>query len=134
MPYSFWEGMISCRLLQSEKVRAHKAVDIKILLGTSSYVKKSSVSLLEDKKRRLESVHSFETQAPSANDRLAEEIMKVESKIIRYRLFIIYTTAVTRIKEMRLMAKALFNKMDDWVIYGIKAENDALYEQVGLLL
>jgi len=31
---------------------------------------------------------------------------------------------------MRNMAKALYNKLDDWIIYGIKAENDAIYEQV----
>lgn len=94
------------------------------------YSKKMSVSVLEDKRKRMDSVHSFETQGPTANDKLAEEIVKVETKILRYRLFVLYTTAVTRVKEMRLMAKALFNKMDDWIIYGIKAENDALYEQV----
>lgn len=63
-------------------------------------------------------------------DKETEEAIAAENSIIRYRLFVLYTIAVTKIKEMRLMAKALYNKLDDWIIYGIKAENDALYEQV----
>lgn len=77
----------------------------------------------------MESIYS-DKKGDSPFDKEAEEAIATENSIIRYRVFILYTIAVTKIKEMRMMAKALYNKLDDWIIYGIKAENDALYEQV----
>jgi len=31
------------------------------------------------------------------------------------------------------MAKSLYNKLDDWIVYGIKAENDVLYDQTKMI-
>lgn len=62
----------------------------------------------------------------------AEKTILEEKKIIRYRLFILYTIAITRIKELRIMAKAVYNKLDDWIIYSLKAENKAVYDQVSI--
>ena len=60
----------------------------------------------------------------------AEKAISVEKSIIQYRLFVLYTIATTRVKELRIMAKALYNKLDDWIIYSIKTENEAVNEQV----
>ena len=53
-----------------------------------------------------------------------------EKVILRYRFTVIKNMAINRIKEMRLMAKAVYNKLEDWVVYSIKCENDAVYELV----
>ena len=57
-----------------------------------------------------------------------------EKVILRYRFTVIKNMAINRIKEMRLMAKAVYNKLEDWVVYGIKCENDAVYELVKHML
>ena len=33
-------------------------------------------------------------------------------------------------KELRVLAAALYAKLDDWIIFGIKNENDLVYEAV----
>ena len=63
----------------------------------------------------------------------ADEFRKAyftERAVIRYRLFALRTYAESRIRELRLQANALYNKMDDWIIFGIKNENDAVYSIV----
>lgn len=87
----------------------------------------------EDKKRRIDSAFSYDKKNQTALDREAEEIIAVEKSIIKYRLFLLYSITISRLKEMRLMAKSLYNKLDDWIIYGIKAENDILYEQTKII-
>ena len=56
--------------------------------------------------------------------------IQTEKAIMRYRLYVIKSLAINRIKEMREKAKTLYNKLDDWLTYGIKAENDAVFELV----
>jgi len=34
------------------------------------------------------------------------------------------------IKEHRIFGEALYSKMDDWIIYGIKLENNTIYDHV----
>lgn len=87
----------------------------------------------EDKKRRIDSAFSYDRKNQTALDKEAEEIIAVEKSIIKYRLFLLYSITISRLKEMRLMAKSLYNKLDDWIIYGIKAENDILYEQTKVI-
>ncbi len=36
--------------------------------------------------------------------------------------------AISKLKEMRAMATALYNKMEDWIAYTVKVENDAVNE------
>ena len=98
-----------------------------------SMMGRSGAMSREDKKRRIDSAFSYDKKNQTALDREAEEIIAVEKSIIKYRLFLLYSITISRLKEMRLMAKSLYNKLDDWIIYGIKAENDILYEQTKII-
>jgi len=53
---------------------------------------------------------------------------------MRYRLYVIKSLAIQRIKEMRDKAKTLYTKLEDWLNYSIKAENDAVDEMVNFVL
>ena len=55
-----------------------------------------------------------------------------EKAIIRYRYAVIKSIAITRIKEMKSMTKAVYNKLEDWVLYSSKCENDAVFELVNI--
>jgi hypothetical protein len=37
---------------------------------------------------------------------------------------------ISLIKEIRILALGLYSKLDDWIIYGIKGENDLVYQSV----
>lgn len=37
---------------------------------------------------------------------------------------------ISRIKEIRILAKSLYNRMDDWIIFGIKRENETIYDAI----
>jgi hypothetical protein len=37
---------------------------------------------------------------------------------------------ISRIKEIRVLAEELYNRLDDWIIFGIKRENDITYEAI----
>ena len=87
----------------------------------------------DEKRKRPDSTFSTDKRYQTALDKEADEIIAVEKSIIKYRLFLLYSITISRLKEMRLMAKSLYNKLDDWIVYGIKAENDVLYEQTKIL-
>lgn len=38
--------------------------------------------------------------------------------------------AISRLKELRVFAVGLYSKLDDWIINGIKAENQQIYQLV----
>jgi len=59
--------------------------------------------------------------------------IQTEKAIMRYRLYVIKSLAINRIKEMREKAKGLYNKLDDWLTYSIKAENDAVFELTNIM-
>ena len=42
-------------------------------------------------------------------------------------------TAISRLKEMRLNAFALYNKLQDWIVYAVKVENEAVNELIAML-
>lgn len=62
-----------------------------------------------------------------------KETINLEKAILRYRLFLIKSLGTDRIREMRQKAKTLYSKLEDWLNYGIKAENDAVSELVMIL-
>lgn len=62
-----------------------------------------------------------------------KQAINTEKAIVRYRLYMIKTIAESRIKEMRALANAVYNKLDDWIYYGVKVENEALYQIVNHL-
>jgi len=37
------------------------------------------------------------------------------------------------VKELKLIEAALYAKLDDWIIFGLKNENDVIYEAIGQL-
>ncbi len=39
-------------------------------------------------------------------------------------------TLISRLRELRTVASALYNRLDDWIIFGIKRENEVTYEAV----
>jgi len=105
------------------------------LIASSFYGAPKSVQVSREEKRKIaDSAQILEKINQNYLDKEAEDAIAKEKLIIKYRLFILYTITISRIKELRNMAKALYNKLDDWIIYGIKAENDAIYEQVRLEL
>jgi hypothetical protein len=56
----------------------------------------------------------------------AKRAVLTEKAIFRYRVTVIKNMAISKLKEMRFMAKALYNKLEDWIVYSIRAENDAI--------
>ena len=63
-----------------------------------------------------------------------KQTINTEKAIMRYRLYVIKSLAIQRIKEMRDKAKTLYTKLEDWLNYSIKAENDAVDEMVNFVL
>jgi hypothetical protein len=33
-------------------------------------------------------------------------------------------------KELRVIGQALYNRLDDWIIFGIKRENEVVYDAI----
>lgn len=71
-----------------------------------------------------------EEKEPTENEKKLKEVLASEKKIMKYRLFLLKVVAINRLKEMRTMAKELYNKLDDWIFYSSKSENDAVFELV----
>lgn len=44
-------------------------------------------------------------------------------KNVKIRALILKNSFISRLKELRLLGTALYNKLDDWIIFGIKREN-----------
>lgn len=42
----------------------------------------------------------------------------------------LYNHISLRLREYRIYYQLLLNRMDDWIIYGIKKENDTAYGQI----
>ena len=49
---------------------------------------------------------------------------------MRHRLFTIYHLAINKIHQFRMFALALYTKLDEWIIYSLKAENDYTYAHI----
>jgi hypothetical protein len=59
-----------------------------------------------------------------------KEAVKVEKAILRFRLAQIRNWALARLKDMRSKAKALYQKLDDWIAVSADAELVAVDEVV----
>lgn len=76
---------------------------------------------------------------PSAEaEKFENELKSIESiykNIIEYektnaviRGLILKQNCISRVKELRALGHCLYNKLDDWIIFGIKRENDVVYD------
>ncbi len=81
-------------------------------------------------KKDKEVVQEEEKKELSPIEKELKQSISTEKAIIRYRLYVIKTLAIERIKELREKAQTLYTKLEDWQNYSIKAENDALDELV----
>lgn len=52
---------------------------------------------------------------------------KVNSKI---RALILKNSLIARVKEVRNVGISIYNKMDDWIIFSLKQENDIVLKYV----
>jgi len=58
-----------------------------------------------------------------AIDKVYNDIKLYEMKNVKIRALILKNSFISRLKELRLLGMALYNKLDDWIIFGIKREN-----------
>lgn len=81
-------------------------------------------------KKGQEVVQEEEKKELTPVEKEMKETLSTEKAILRYRLYLIKTFAISRIKEFREKAKGLYTKLEDWLNYSIKAENNAVDELV----
>ncbi len=66
-----------------------------------------------------------------------EEEMKIaiknEKAKYRYRITLIKYWGIQRLKNMRRIAYTIYNKLEDWIILAIKAENEALNQLTNII-
>ena len=62
----------------------------------------------------------------------SKKAIQTEKAVFRYRLYMIKCVAISRIKEMRIQAKIIYNKLEEWNNYTNKVENEAVFELVNL--
>ncbi len=62
-----------------------------------------------------------------------KEAIKVEKSILRYRLTLIRNWCLSKLKEMRLKCNNIYQKLDDWILVAVKAENEAVDEMCGVI-
>ena len=82
------------------------------------------------RRNKYEILTQTEIRVDTPRDAERSEAIRIEKAIIRYRLYLLKTFAISKIKELRVMANSIYSKLDDWIIFGIKAQNDAVYELV----
>lgn len=59
--------------------------------------------------------------------------MSKEQELSLRKVKKLHFLAISRLKELRVLASGLFNKLDDWIINGIKLENQEIYTYISLL-
>lgn len=60
-------------------------------------------------------------------------VLETEKGICKYRGYILKFSLMSRIKELKMIESALYNKLDDWIIFGLKHENEVIYDAIRLL-
>ena len=75
-------------------------------------------------------------QAQDQEEKVEETALSAEKKqainteraIFRYRFTVLKNYTLNKLNGMQTIAKALYNKLDDWIYYTFKVENDAVGE------
>ena len=63
-------------------------------------------------------------------DRVYEEIREYEKKNTKIRALMLKNNCISRLMEIKLLGQAIYNRLDDWIIFGIKRENSVSYDAV----
>lgn len=83
----------------------------------------------EDPKKAVKKGAQPEEEEPKEMTPLEKEhkqAISMEKAVMRYRFYMIKCIAENRMKEIRQSAQTTYNKLEDWIHYSIKAENEAL--------
>lgn len=59
--------------------------------------------------------------------------MLKEQELAQRKIRKLHFLAISRLKEIRVLANGLFSKLDDWIINGIKLENQEIYNYLSFL-
>ncbi|EGR31169.1 hypothetical protein IMG5_116400 [Ichthyophthirius multifiliis] len=57
-----------------------------------------------------------------------KEALHIEKSIFRYRIQVLKDFSISRLKEMKALSSILYGKLEDWIEYTFKIENDAVNE------
>ncbi len=84
----------------------------------------------EKEKKKGKDEPAPEPAEPTPLEKELKLTLSKEKAIMRYRLALIRAVAISRLKELRGMAKSLYGKLDDWIYYSNKCENEAVDQLV----
>ena len=59
--------------------------------------------------------------------------MMKEQEIAKQKVYKLWLISVSKLKEMRILAAGLYSKLDDWIINGIKFENQEIYNYLNFI-
>jgi hypothetical protein len=62
-----------------------------------------------------------------------KQAIKIEKAKYRFRITLLKYWGLSCLKNMRKFANTIYNKLDDWIILSIKAENEALSQLITIL-
>ena len=131
------ESFPRLELLYNNAVKILNGEEIEELVPKDAKTKSKAPPKKDDKKEK-DKKKGKDEPAPepvemSPLEKELKETLAKEKAILRYRLALIKTVATNRLKELRSMAKSLYTKLDDWIYYSNKCENDAIDELVSFV-
>ena len=59
--------------------------------------------------------------------------MLKEQEIAQQKVYKLYLISISKLKELRVLACGLYSKFDDWIINGIKFENQEIYNYLNFI-
>lgn len=59
--------------------------------------------------------------------------MLKEQEIAQQKVYKLYLISISKLKELRILACGLYSKLDDWIINGIKFENQEIYNYLNFI-
>lgn len=84
----------------------------------------------DDKKAQKKGGKDQEEQQKPENPQEQEmkRLQLNEKNNFKYRMYVIKNYAISKLKEMRMMANMLYGKLEDWIFYTEQVENQAVFE------
>lgn len=61
------------------------------------------------------------------------EVMLKEQSLTLQKSLTLQIIATTKLKELKILANCLYSKLDDWIINGIKFENEEIYNYLNYI-
>lgn len=84
----------------------------------------------EDTKK--ESISTTLVLLQKVNEQCLNAMLK-EQQIAKQKIYKLWLITVSKLKEMRILASGLYSKLDDWIINGIKFENQEIYNYINCI-